>query len=59
LSKAYDLCVGGQEFVSQKLTKSSVRHHFNIYASRCVASDLWRGDGHRQLVACFGIIWRV
>jgi len=32
------------------------RHRFNIYASSCVALALWRGDGHRQLVTCFGEI---
>jgi len=28
----------------------TVRHRFNIYASKCVALALWRGDGHRKLV---------
>jgi len=51
---------GGREFVSQRSTKSytalqRVRHRFNIYASSCVALVLWRGDGHRKLVTCFGV----
>jgi len=37
----------------------TVRHHFNIYASGCVAIALWCGVGHHKLVLCFGIIWWV
>jgi len=37
----------------------TIRHRLNIYASSCVASALWRGDGHRKLVIRLGVIWRV
>jgi len=40
-------------------TLQTIRHRFNIYASSCVASVLWRGDGHRKLVTRFSVIRRV
>jgi len=37
----------------------TVCHHFNIYASNCVALTLWCRDGHCKLVTHFGIIQQV
>jgi len=44
----------GQEFDSQRPAKfyialQTVRHRFSIYAGKCVALAVWRGDGHPKL----------
>jgi len=47
------LCAWGLKFKSRPAKSytalQTVRHRSNIYASSCVASAQWRGDGYRKL----------
>jgi len=50
-----ELLSSNPEPVKSNTALQTVRHRFINYASSCVASALWRGDGHRKLVTRFGV----